>query len=36
MSAIHYSKVLADFAATLKPADIPADVMRRGEDLLVD
>ena len=36
MSAIHYSKVLADFAATLKPADIPEDVMRRGEDLLVD
>jgi len=36
MSAIHYSKVLAEFAATLKPADIPADVMRRGEDLLVD
>ena len=36
MSAIHYSKVLADFAATLKPADIPEEVMRRGEDLLVD
>ena len=36
MSAIHYSKVLADFAATLKPANIPEDVMRRGEDLLVD
>ena len=36
MSAIHYSKVLADFAATLKPADIPEDVIRRGEDLLVD
>jgi 2-methylcitrate dehydratase PrpD len=36
MSAIHYSKVLADFAATLKPADIPQAVMRRGEDLLVD
>jgi 2-methylcitrate dehydratase PrpD len=36
MGAIHYSKVLANFAATLKPADIPEDVMRRGEDLLVD
>jgi len=36
MSAIHYSKVLADFAATLKPTDIPEEVMRRGEDLLVD
>ena len=36
MSAIHYSKVLADFAATLKPTDIPHEVMRRGEDLLVD
>ena len=36
MSAIHYSKVLANFAATLKPADIPEEVMRRGEDLLVD
>jgi 2-methylcitrate dehydratase PrpD len=36
MSAIHYSKVLADFAATLKPADIPEEVMRRGADLLVD
>jgi 2-methylcitrate dehydratase PrpD len=36
MSAIHYSKVLADFAATLKPADIPEEVMRRGEDFLVD
>ncbi len=36
MSAIHYSKVLADFAATLKPSDVPQDVMRRGEDLLVD
>ena len=36
MSAIHYSKVLAEFAATLKPADIPEEVMRRGEDLLVD
>jgi 2-methylcitrate dehydratase PrpD len=28
--------VLADFAATLKPTDIPHEVMRRGEDLLVD
>ncbi len=36
MSAIHYSKVLAEFAATLKPGDIPEEVMRRGEDLLVD
>jgi 2-methylcitrate dehydratase PrpD len=36
MSAIHYSKVLADFAATLKPADIPEEVMRRCEDFLVD
>ena len=36
MSVIHYSKVLADFAATLKPSDIPEEVMRRGEDLLVD
>ena len=36
MSAIHYSKVLADFAATLKPTDIPEEVMRRSEDLLVD
>ena len=36
MSAIHYSKVLADFAATLNPADIPQAVMQRGEDLLVD
>jgi 2-methylcitrate dehydratase PrpD len=36
MSAIHYSKELADFAATLKPSDIPEEVMRRGEDLLVD
>ena len=36
MSTIHYSKVLADFAATLKPTDIPEEVMRRGEDLLVD
>lgn len=36
MSALHYSKVLADFAATLKPTDIPEEVMRRGEDLLVD
>lgn len=33
---MHYSKVLADFAATLKPADIPQEVMCRGEDLLVD
>jgi 2-methylcitrate dehydratase PrpD len=36
MSAIHYSKVLAEFAATLKPTDIPQEVMRRGEDFLVD
>jgi 2-methylcitrate dehydratase PrpD len=36
MSAIHYSKVLAEFAATLKPTYIPEEVMRRGEDLLVD
>lgn len=36
MSAMHYSKVLADFAATLKPTDIPPEVMGRGEDLLVD
>ena len=36
MSTIHYSKVLAEFAATLKPSDIPEEVMRRGEDLLVD
>jgi 2-methylcitrate dehydratase PrpD len=36
MSAIHYSKVLANFAATLKQTDIPEEVMRRGEDLLVD
>jgi 2-methylcitrate dehydratase PrpD len=36
MSTMHYSKVLSDFAATLKPADIPPEVMGRGEDLLVD
>ena len=33
---MHYSKLLATFAASLKPSAIPEAVLRRGEDLLVD
>ena len=36
MSTHHFSRELASFAANLKAADIPADVMLRAEDLLVD
>ena len=36
MSTPHLSKELANFAANLKIADIPSDVIARAEDLLVD
>ena len=36
MSTQDFSRELASFAANLKAADIPADVMNRAEDLLVD
>ena len=36
MSTPHLSKELANFAANLKIADIPNDVIARAEDLLVD
>ena len=36
MSKEHLSLELASFAAKLKVADIPSDVMSRAEDLLVD
>ena len=36
MSTPHLSKELANFAANLKIADIPIDVIARAEDLLVD
>ena len=36
MSNAHLSQELAHFAATLQVKDIPADVMSRAEDLLVD
>ena len=36
MSTQDLSRELASFAANLKAADIPADVMNRAEDLLVD
>ena len=36
MSTPHLSKELANFAANLKIADIPSDVITRAEDLLVD
>ncbi len=36
MSNAHLSQELAHFASTLQAKDIPADVMSRAEDLLVD
>jgi len=36
MTTQHLSRELASFAANLKASDIPADVMSRAEDLLVD
>lgn len=36
MRTQHLSRELASFAANLKAADIPVDVMNRAEDLLVD
>ncbi|MBU3539741.1 MmgE/PrpD family protein [Polynucleobacter sp. UB-Tiil-W10] len=36
MTTQHLSRELASFAANLQAADIPADVMNRAEDLLVD
>jgi 2-methylcitrate dehydratase PrpD len=36
MSNAHLSQELASFASTLQAKDIPADVMSRAEDLLVD
>ena len=36
MTTQHLSRELATFAANLQAADIPADVMNRAEDLLVD
>lgn len=36
MSHPHPSQTLADFAAGLRPSDIPAPVMRRTEDLFLD
>lgn len=36
MTTQHLSRELASFAANLKAADIPNDVMNRAEDLLVD
>ena len=36
MTTQHLSRELASFAANLKAADIPDDVMNRAEDLLVD
>lgn len=36
MTTQHLSRELASFAANLKAADIPSDVMSRAEDLLVD
>ena len=36
MTTQHLSRELASFAANLKAADIPDDVMSRAEDLLVD
>ena len=36
MSNAHLSQELASFATTLQAKDIPADVMSRAEDLLVD
>ena len=36
MSTQDFSRELASFAANLKATDIPADVMNRAEDLLVD
>jgi 2-methylcitrate dehydratase PrpD len=35
-TAQHFSRELATFAANLRAADIPNDVMNRAEDLLVD
>ncbi|MBU3629137.1 MmgE/PrpD family protein [Polynucleobacter sp. AP-Reno-20A-A9] len=36
MTTQHLSRELASFAANIKAADIPSDVMSRAEDLLVD
>ena len=36
LSVTDYSAALAGFAATLRYEDIPAEVIRRAEDLLVD
>lgn len=36
MTTQHFSRELASFAANLQAADIPAEVMNRAEDLLVD
>jgi len=36
MTALHASRTLAEFAASLRFADIPAPVLRRTEDLMLD
>ncbi len=36
MSALHAGQQLAEFAATLRLADVPAPVLRRTEDLMLD